>query len=65
MTDDESLTPIALCVDRLLGRYVGAFRVTRGGIGTDEVLHCETPVRNTRMDAKADALAFWNELNAG
>lgn len=52
------MIPIAYCIDRLRGRFVGAFRVLdENGIGTDEVLFCETPVRTSRAHAIADALA--------
>lgn len=52
------MTPIAYCINRLLGHYVGAFRILdAAGIGTDEVLFCETPVRTTRAAAIADAIA--------
>jgi hypothetical protein len=53
MTD---LIPIAIRTDLLLGRFIGAFRVLEDGIGTDEVLYCETPIRNTRSAAIADAI---------
>jgi hypothetical protein len=52
------MIPIAYCLDRLRGRYVGAFRVLDDqGLGTDEVLFCETLVRTTRARAIADAIA--------
>jgi hypothetical protein len=52
------MIPIAYCIDRLRGRFVGAFRVLdENGLGTDEVLFCETPVRTSRAHAIADALA--------
>ncbi len=51
------MRPIAICIDRLLGRYVGGFRVLdENGLGTEEVLYCETPVRKTRAAAIADAI---------
>jgi hypothetical protein len=51
------MIPIAIPVNKLLGHFVGGFRVLdANGIGTDEVLWCETPVRLTRAAAIADAL---------
>ena len=53
------MRPIAICLDRLLGRFVGGFRIMdANGLGTDEVLYCETPVRTTRAAALADARAM-------
>ena len=53
------MIPIAICTNRLLGRYVGGFRVLDDqGMGTDETLFCETPIRTTRAAAIADALAW-------
>ena len=50
---------IAYCTDKLIGRWVGAFRVLdANGIGTEEVLFCETPARSTRRAALADARTF-------
>jgi hypothetical protein len=57
------MKPIAFCVSRLLGRFVGAFRVLdSNGLGTDEVLFSETPVRKTRKEAIADAIQFLSEV---
>jgi hypothetical protein len=59
------MIPIAYCIDKLRRRYVGAFRVLDDqGLGTDEVLFCETPVRTTRAHAIADAIATLAALNA-
>lgn len=53
------MRPIAICTNRLLGRFVGGFRVIDDqGMGTDEVLYCETPVRLTRAEAIADAVRW-------
>ncbi len=51
------MTPITINVGTPQSpRYVGAVRVL-DEIGTDEVLHLETPVRLSRFDALADAIA--------
>ena len=51
------MIPVAILVNRLLGHFVGGFRVLdENGIGTDETPVCETPVRLTRAAAIADAL---------
>ena len=52
------IKPIAIRADGILGGFYGAFRVIEDGIGTDEVLYCETPARRTRAEAIADALAW-------
>jgi hypothetical protein len=52
------LKPIAVPVNKLLGHFVGGFRVIENGLGTDETLICETPVRRSRSEAIADAIVF-------
>ena len=52
------MIPIAICVERRLGHFVAGFRVLdENGLGTNEVLYCETPIRLTRRAARADAKA--------
>lgn len=55
--------PIALNVGTNQSpRFVGALRILdENGIGTDEILHLETPVRLSRKQAKADAIAARNQ----
>jgi len=56
------MIPIAICTNRMLARFVGGFRVLDAkGVGTDEILYCETPERRTRAAAIADAVRFLSE----